>query len=90
MTSAREMIKKAYGSSKNFMTPNVISYGKIGKDVAYELSSGSGIFTPMLYGVSVVKENPYGGYEKLTNISQSFTSLQEAKAYIEKLKREGV
>lgn len=38
--SAREIIYKAYGSSKNFVTPHVISIGKIGKIRAFELSWG--------------------------------------------------
>jgi hypothetical protein len=87
MVSAKDIIKGAYGSSKNFMTPNLISYGKISSDVAYELSSGRGLFNSMLYGVSFAKINIDGTYEKVYDLSKSFESLDEAKRYIEKLKR---
>ena len=37
---------------KNFMTPDVIEYGWVSDNVAYELSSGSGIVGDTLYGVT--------------------------------------
>ena len=87
MSSAREIIKGTYGSSKNFMTPNIISYGKISSDIAYELSSGRGIFSDMMYGVSVARKNPDGSYKKMYDLSKSFGSLDEAKKYIDSLKK---
>ena len=84
--SAREIIKKEYGSSRNFITPKVLGYGKINKNMAYELSSGSGIYGGTIYGVSVVKLIKGGKTQRMHDLSSSFKSKYKAKEYIEYLK----
>ena len=86
--SAREIIKKAYGSSKNFVTPHVISYGKINKTMAYEFSWGSHMFggSGNMYGVSVAKLIKGGKAIKSIDDSKSFHRKSEAKNYIAYLK----
>ena len=37
---------------KNFMTPDVIEYGWVDDNVAYELSTGSGIVGDAIFGVT--------------------------------------
>lgn len=63
--TARGIIQRQYGSSKNFMTPNVIKYGKVNQCTAYELSSGEGFSKnpyqqpydrPTIYGVTVATD----------------------------------
>lgn len=84
---AREIIQKEYGSSKNFMTPHVISYGKINKNVAYELSSGEGLERgSKMYGVSVASINKSGKTRRLEK-SKSFHDKNEAESYIRNLKK---
>jgi len=84
--NAREMIKKAYGNSKNMMTSSVISYGKIGKNMAYELSWGRGIFSPDLYGVTIASVR--GGTAKREDgLSTCFNKKKDAMDYIKELKR---
>ena len=56
--SAKNIISQEYGHARNFITPNVIRIGKINKNIAYELSTGKGIFDLDLWGVSVVTYNP--------------------------------
>ncbi len=69
MPTAREAIKKVYGDSNNFMTPNVLETGWIIKNkLAYELSSGRFIDKRLL-GLSVV-EKTYAGWRKATDISE--------------------
>ena len=65
---------------ENFLTPNLIGYDRTQKGTVYELSEGRGIFTPMLYGVTIHEEhNP-------TNAkSRSFDALEKAKAFIKEL-----
>ncbi len=55
--TAREIIHKEYGESKNFMTPNNRRYGKVhgAPDVAYEVSEGTDFNHNKIYGVSIVR-----------------------------------
>lgn len=79
MVSAREIIRKQYGTSKNFITPHVLGYGKINKNVAYELSKGDFMGKDM-YGVSVASTKRI-----LYDKSKSFHSKQKAESYIGEL-----
>ena len=79
---ARAAFRIAYGDSKNFMTPDTV-WSKVIGGYAVELSHGSGIFTPDLYGVTVVT---LAG--ERTELSDCFDSLDEATAYADSL-REG-
>jgi len=85
--SAEEIIRKEYGTSKNFITPNKIKVGKIKDNIAYELSSGSG-FEPgtTVYGVSVVLLDKEGNTHRDIGLSESFQSKAKAERYIKKLK----
>ena len=87
--SASEIIRQQYKGHKNFMTPHKVKVGKINPNVAFELSTGSGLgHGSKLYGVTVVSMNKKTW--KTTpqyNISKAFGSKNEAEAYINKLKR---
>lgn len=85
--NAREIIRKVYGSSKNFMTPDVIKYGKISKYTAFELSCGRGIFDNYIYGVSVATVEKDGKGYKNYDLSGSFDIREKAESYIKKLKK---
>jgi len=86
--TAREIIKKEYGSSRNFMTPNVIRIGKINRSVAFELSSGESLDHSTIYGVSLAEIKTDGGTIRRTDISQMFDTQKEAEDYINQLKME--
>lgn len=86
--SAREIIRKEYGDSKNFMTPYIIKRGKINRTTAFELSSGTGMYHEPIYGVSVVRLNEGGTTERLTHVSKMFRSKSAALYYIIGLKEE--
>ena len=86
--TAREIIKKEYGSSRNFMTPNVIRIGKISRRVAFELSNGESLDHSIIYGVSFAEFKTDGGTIRRTDISKMFGSQKEAEAYINQLKEE--
>ena len=96
MKSAKEAIKEMYGESNNCVTPNVYSYGWIDeKNMAYELSKGDSFFQNLyLVGVSIVREEEEGKWEKATDISTCFSGnnegevLKKAKNYIEELQEE--
>lgn len=80
--SAKEMIEEVYGSSKNFVTPHIISTVKMGKRGAIELSTGDCMGTKM-FGVTVVR-----GGEKRKDLSDSFDNEEDANNYIKKLRNE--
>ena len=84
--SAREIIRKAYGDSKNFMTPHVISVGKINQNTAYELSWGTGFTHSKIYGVSIAKVIKGGKGQRSYDLSKSFDSKSQALNYINSLK----
>lgn len=84
--TAREAIRKEYGKSRNFMTPNLVRYGKINPTRAYELSWGSGLEPgTRLYGVSVVDIDENGETKRRTDLSNSFPSILLAERYISRL-----
>ena len=87
--TASEIIRRKYKGNKNFMTPDKLKVGKINKNVAFELSTGSGLgHGNRLYGVSVVSANPKTlKTTALYNKSKAFGNKNEAEAYINKLKR---
>jgi DNA-directed RNA polymerase subunit RPC12/RpoP len=62
---AKEIIKKEYGNSKNFITPSVIGYGFVSDNVAYEISKGKGIMGGEIIGLSIAKQRPDGTTERL-------------------------
>lgn len=76
--TAREMVKAAYGDSKNFMTPNVVKYGKLDKDTAFELSSGRGFKGETIYGLTVVK-NISGSVVKDFDNSGCFFNISDVE-----------
>jgi len=66
--------------SRNLMTPKVLDFIEI-KNGVCELSEGRGIFTPKLYGVTVIVNR-----KKTDALSDCFTTIEEALNYIETLK----
>lgn len=85
---AREILRKAYGNSRNLMTPKILGRGLL-PDGAYELSIGSGFDHEPIYGVSVVWLNPDGTTERARPpVSQVFHSREDARDYIRRLRRE--
>ena len=79
MKTPKEIFREVYKGDPNFMTPNVLEYFGNEK-LAIELSQGRGIFTPDLFGVTVI-ENGQKGSDK----SECFTERSEAANYIDKL-----
>ena len=81
--SAMDIIKMAYGQSTNFMTPNIMRYGKIHRNIAYELSSGEGIDRQPIYGVSFAVYIPTQNRAiRAHGLSKGGFSLIEAEKYI--------
>jgi hypothetical protein len=75
-----------YGSSKNFMTPDIIEYGNLTPYAAYELSSGEGIFNDKVWGVTIAAVRPLEHEllpRKFNHMSQGgFLTIREARAYL--------
>lgn len=75
----------------NFMTPEIVSLEVVNGKII-ELSKGKRIFEQCyFYGVSVFKENneePFTGFETLTEYGEPFDVYEEALSYIEELKEE--
>lgn len=90
--TASQIIRKEFGNSVNFITPTVLEVGKISENVAYEISKGTGIFNPWVFGVTIVDYDPATDTTKRResngNIGDSCMvySLKEAQEYINSLK----
>ena len=85
--SAKQILRQEYGTARNFMTDKVIRIGKINRNIAYELSTGKGIFDKSLFGVSVVSYNPSNDTTDRHAIkSRCFSSLISAESYIDELR----
>lgn len=89
--TARQIIKKEYGNrSKNFMTPKIISYGKINKNMAYEISKGSDFEHNVIYGLSIATYIPEENKTvRELDKSKCCFSMNEVWDYIEELKNRG-
>jgi hypothetical protein len=80
--SAKEIIEKEYGNKRDILTPNVISYGLIADNLAYQIAEGTGLEHQPIYSVSVVKLLPDGSTEKVQELFKLFHSKEEAEDYI--------
>lgn len=88
--SAYETINHEYKGGKNFITPHVIKFGKIHRNMAFELSSGQGFFGDGdIFGVTVVRilshVHPIKT-KRASELSKCCQSHAEALQYIEYLK----
>lgn len=80
---ARSLINREYKGGRNLMTPNVIAYGMVDDTHAWELSWGTGIFSPKLFGVTVVNFDPETNEtSRAYDMSTCFQDEQEAREYI--------
>ena len=86
--NATQIITQEYKGSRNFMTSQVLKYGKITVNMAYELSRDKGIFDESIWGVTIVTLNSDNTTTREQEKSQLFHSLVSACDYIEKLKVE--
>lgn len=84
-STASTIIKGAYGSSRNLMTPDVIRRGKLSRNVAYELSEGSDFDGGRMFGVTIARLTPEGKYVR-TELSHSFFNRDDAETYINRVK----
>lgn len=69
--------RQVYNGARNFMTPDLIKYGKRGRHL-YELSKGRGISNAPIYGVTVITIDG----EKCHDLSKMFYSYSDAVDYI--------
>lgn len=88
---ARRIIRKEYGDSNNFMTPDVEDVELVGETgdgttVAVERSRGT-FMGDKLYGASFVAERPNGETWRLTNLSGVFQSRGDRALLIKQIRR---
>lgn len=62
---------------RNFMTPSLVRYGKRGRMI-FEVSKGKGIWSPMLYGLTIIELPNI----KRHDLSTCFNDMAELEAYI--------
>jgi hypothetical protein len=82
MTEAKRLRSKPRefrGTGHNFMTPNVLSYWRVGK-LAVELSKGEGFSHNAIYGVTV---RGSGDEKKDGELSKMFHNIGLAQFYID-------
>jgi hypothetical protein len=83
--TARQILAREYGTSRNMLTPHRIAIGKLDRARAYELSAGEGVEAgTKLYGVSVVRVVD-GSIERDYDASCCFSSLEQANEHVERL-----
>ena len=73
---------RVYKGNSNFMTPDRIRFGSSGEYI-FELSSGRGISTPFLYGVTLLYRT---GSKPDHDNNRCFNTRGEAEEYIDSLK----
>lgn len=85
--TAREILRLEYGDSRNFLTPHVIARGKLDRERAYELSSGSGLEPgTAIFGVSVVRLCEDGTTHRDHEASMCFSTLEGANEHVSYLR----
>jgi hypothetical protein len=93
--TARQIILKEFGNSRNLITPTVLEVGNISDNTAYEISKGTGIIHDWVYGVTIVDYDPETNTttrrdHEQENGSCMFYSLGDAQEYIRQLKAQEV
>jgi hypothetical protein len=72
------VFSRTYKGARNFITPNVVEYGKAGK-LLYELSKGKRIFGEgTLYGVTFLTQSG----DKCKDTNDCFYTIEEAREHI--------
>jgi hypothetical protein len=77
-SNIRAAFDRAYNGQRNFMTPQVVCYGKRGR-LLYELSKGPAMAAgSSMWGVTVIEVDG----AKRSDLSRCFHDYDEANAYI--------
>jgi len=84
--TAQSIFNDFYGRSKNFLTPIVIRYGKIGDNIVYELSVGD-LLDHNLFGVTILYKEKNGQWERAPHLNRCFVSLEDAENHLIKIKQ---
>jgi hypothetical protein len=84
--SAVDIFRLEYGASKNFMTPDALTYGLITPSLAYELSEGEGLDRTPIFGVTIVEWKGRKETERKHDLSKMFATRKDAEDYIQSLK----
>jgi hypothetical protein len=83
---AEDIIMKEYGNTRNSITPDVLEYGIIRENIAYELSSGR-VQQNDIFGITLTRERPDGTTQRLYELCRFFDSEQKAREHITELKK---
>ena len=71
---------------KNFMTPDILEYGRVRLGVWYEISKGRGFTGTTIYGVTI---RPYSAKSSVSKLSKMVNSVEEALEYLREVSVEG-
>ena len=84
MYNADRYFDMYYKWQKNFMTPELVACGYIGKNKVYELSKGRGISEgSWIYGVTILQIQP--AIKPKYDLNKCFSTPEEAEQYIKSL-----
>ena len=78
----RDKFRFTFKGAPNFMTPDILDYGKRGVRL-FEISTGRGLQGGPIYGVTVITVRG----ERRHDLSQCFGTLADATAYTKSLPR---
>ena len=81
-----EIFYRVYKNGMNFMTPTLISRGRINSRFVYEISKGKGMDREPIFGITILGVNSKGEVFKADKLNTLKYSLSQAKGYIAGLK----
>lgn len=81
----RQAFHDVYNGQPNIMTPHRHRYGKKGPFL-YELSSGQGIVSGTIWGVTVLEYSGHGRAKRRPDLSGCYESREKAERRISRLK----
>lgn len=83
-TTADRIFRAAYGDIPNFLTPEILDRGMSPSgDIAWEISTGTGMDRQPIYGVTVVDAR---SKQPLHDVSQCVDSLDHARQLVRALR----
>lgn len=87
MPSVAARFRQVYKGSKNFMTPEILEYGKTGPFL-YEISKGEGFSHKTIYGLTILEDCPTKQIKTVRrpDLSSCYHSLSEVRDAITALK----
>lgn len=93
MKTARQILDKAFRNEYsgeyriNVLTPDTVKIGKVGDNVAFEVTKGIGMDNNPIYGVTLVRLTSQGKAERLDDFSKMCESMGMVESHLDYVRR---